>query len=176
MKRTLNLIVATDVNGCIGHKGPMPLIWKQQADMKRFRELTTDHVVIMGRNTFEAMGRSLPKRINIVVTKNNKEQMLSRGDVIVTESLEEAITLASTAFPDKKQFLIGGAMLYNEAIQKDVVQNFFITVMKTAIGGDAIVNFPDFSHNEKWQRDEIISMNNDEKNEFKSFFMDVRRK
>lgn len=176
MNRILNLIVAADVNGCIGHKGPKPLVWKQSADMKRFRELTTDQIVIMGRNTFESMGKPLPNRVNVIVTKNNKESMLARGDVIVTESLEEAIALTSTAFPDKKLFLIGGAMLYNYAIIEDLVDKFFITVIKTAIHGDAIVRFPDFSHSEKWQRNENICLEADEKNQFKSFFMDVRRK
>jgi dihydrofolate reductase len=102
--------------------------------------------------------------------------LLARNDVIVVESLEEAITLAITAFPDKKPFLIGGGMLYNEAIEKDFVKEFFLTVVKTSIQGDAIVKFPKFSDSSKWEYCNEESVLADDSNEFKSIFFDVRRK
>ena len=176
MKRFLNLIVAVDENGCIGKSGPEPLMWKQRADMLRFKELTTGNVVIMGRNTFESLGKPLPNRVNIVITSRFKEDLLNRGDVIVADSLEEACAIVNTAFHDKKPFLIGGGMVYNEAIQKDLVRKFFITVVKTQIDGDAFVKFPDFSDLGSWEHELLESIDADEHNQFKSVFMDIRRK
>ena len=176
MKNSVSLIVSADVNGCIGKSGPEPLVWKQKADMMRFKKLTTGNVVIMGFNTFVSLGRPLPNRINIVDSKRHKDELLARNDVIVVESLEEAITLAITAFPDKKPFLIGGGMLYNEAIEKDFVKEFFLTVVKTSIQGDAIVKFHKFSDSSKWEYCNEESVLADDSNEFKSIFFDVRRK
>ena len=176
MKRFLNLIVAADVNGCIGKAGPEPLVWKQRADMLRFKELTTGNVVIMGRNTFESLGKPLPNRVNIVITSKSKQEMLKRGDVVVADSLEGACAMTQTIFPDKKPFLIGGGMVYNEAIQKDLVGKYFITVVKTKIDGDAIVNFPDFSDLGIWEHELLEAVDADERNQFKSVFMNIRRK
>ncbi len=176
MKRFLNLIVAADVNGCIGKAGPEPLVWKQRSDMMRFKKLTTGQVVIMGRNTFESLGKPLPDRINIVITSRFKDDLLKRGDVVVADSLEEACAMAHTIFPNRKPFLIGGGMVYNEAIQKDMVGKFYITVVKTTIDGDAIVKFPDFSDLGIWEHELLEAVDADERNQFKSVFMDIRRK
>jgi len=176
MKRFLNLIVAADINGCIGKSGPEPLVWKQKTDMIRFRGLTTGNVVIMGRNTFESLGKPLPNRVNIVITSKSKYEMLKRGDVVVANSLEDACAMAYTIFPEKKPFLIGGGMVYNEAIQKDLVRKFFIAVVKTQIDGDAFVKFPDFSDLGSWEHELLESIDADEHNQFKSVFMDIRRK
>lgn len=176
MKRFLNLIVAADVNGCIGKAGPEPLVWKQRADMLRFKELTSGNVVIMGRNTFESLGKPLPNRINIVITTRAKEGLLANDDVIVASSLEEACDWSKEFFPTKKPFLIGGGMVYNEAIQKDLVGKYYITVIKTKIEGDAIVKFPDFSDLGIWEHELLEAVDADERNQFKSVFMDIRRK
>lgn len=176
MKRFLNLIVAADVDGCIGQVGPEPLVWKQRADMMRFKKLTTGQVVIMGRNTFESLGKPLSDRINIVITSRFKDELLKRGDVVVADSLEEACSMAHTIFPNRKPFLIGGGMVYNEAIQKDMVRKFYITVVKTKIDGDAIVKFPDFSNLGIWEHELLEAVDADERNQFKSVFMDIRRK
>ena len=176
MKRFLNLIVATDVNGCIGNKGPHRLMFYQKSDMKRFRAITTGQVVIMGKNTFDSLGKSLPNRTNIVISKNHTAELREHNDVIAVTSLEEAIELGNLVFSEKQMFLIGGASLYNEAIQKDYVETFFITILKTSLDGDAIVNFPDFTNDNRWETWLAEAYEADEENQFKYVFMNIGRK
>ena len=173
--RKLNLIVATDVNGCIGKKGPHRLMFYQKTDMMRFRALTINQVVIMGKNTFDSLEKPLPNRVNIVISKNHLDELKKVNGVIAVGSLEEAIEATSNFDPDKKSFLIGGALLYNEAIQKDLVENFFITILKTVLDGDAYVNFPEFTSSEKWETYMAESYEADEENQFNYVFMNIGR-
>ena len=105
----LALIVAVARNGVIGRDGALP--WHVSEDLKHFKKTTTGHVIIMGRNTHDSIGRALPGRRNIVVTR-------TAGAVFpgceTANSLEEAIALARTT--DNCPFIIGGASLYEEAL------------------------------------------------------------
>ena len=105
----LALIVAVARNGVIGKDGALP--WHVSEDLKHFKKTTTGHVVIMGRNTHDSIGRALPGRRNIVVTR-------TVGAIFpgceAANSLEEAIALARTT--DNCPFIIGGASLYEEAL------------------------------------------------------------
>ncbi len=99
----VSLIVAIAQNGVIGDKNT--LLWNIKEDMRRFRSTTTGHPVIMGRKTFDSIGRPLPKRTNVVIT---------RGDVAyegceMAHSLEEAIAKFSS---EEEVFIIGGAQIY----------------------------------------------------------------
>ena len=105
----LTLIVAHDQNLLIG--GENRLLWHLPEDLKRFKALTTGHPILMGRKTFESIGRPLPQRTNIVITRNPR---WSHEGVLTAESLEEAIGMAS--MKDSEIFLIGGGELYRQGL------------------------------------------------------------
>ena len=105
----LTLIVAHDQNLLIG--GENRLLWHLPEDLKRFKALTTGHPILMGRKTFESIGRPLPQRTNIVITRNPR---WSHEGVLTAESLEEAIGMAS--MKDSEIFLIGVGELYRQGL------------------------------------------------------------
>jgi dihydrofolate reductase len=113
---TLSLIVAIAENGVIGRKGKLP--WRLGSDLRRFRKLTMGHPLIMGRKTFEAIGKPLDGRDSIVVSRNNPNLALS-PHVFSAASLEEALTTArkqAKARGVKEAFVIGGAELFKAAL------------------------------------------------------------
>jgi dihydrofolate reductase len=126
----LSLIVAVAENGVIG--GGNQLLWKLPADLKRFKETTSGHAIIMGRKTYESIGRPLPNRRNIVVTR----QDLNIEGVEVVHSLEEAIAKVSE---DAEAFIIGGAELYRQALP--FVDRIYLTAVHQSFDGD--VYFPE---------------------------------
>ena len=171
--RVLNLIVAVDLACCIGKSGPVPLVWKQKEDMKRFKKLTTGNTVIMGYNTFMSMGRPLPNRHNIVVTSRHFDELSSHKGIFVVKSLEEAIEKGQII--GEEQFLIGGGMLYNEAIKKDLVKNYQITIFETRLPyheDNALIDFPVFG--KEWKKENVGGADVDEENEFYTVFADIR--
>ena len=128
------LIVAFANNQVIGNKGCIP--WKIKGEQKRFKELTTGNVVIMGRRSYEEIGRPLPNRTTIVVsgTKN-----FDAENCFTAKSLEEAIILAG----DRNIYISGGARLYEEALS--LVEKMYITEIDCEIEGDTY--FPEFDKN-----------------------------
>ncbi len=125
------LIVAFAKNRVIGNKGCIP--WKIKGEQKRFRELTTGNVVVMGRRSYEEIGKPLPNRMTIVVsnTKNFDD-----NNCVTVKSLMEAIKLAG----DKDIYISGGARLYEEALP--LVEKMYITEIDCDIEGDTY--FPPF--------------------------------
>ncbi len=110
-KQKIAIIVAFDNNRAIGWKGEMP--WRLSADLKRFKKITMDYPVIMGRKTFESLPNgALPGRINIVVTGNID---FSADNIIVAHSPEQAVEICRDS---DKVFIIGGGNLYREFIKK----------------------------------------------------------
>lgn len=105
----LALIVAVARNGVIGNQGGLP--WHISEDLKHFKKTTSGHAIIMGRKTYDSIGRPLPKRRNIVVTR---QADLELPGCDRAKSLDEAIALARTT--DPCPFIIGGASLYEEAL------------------------------------------------------------
>lgn len=134
-KATINLIAAIGENRELGKDNK--LLWHIPEDMKRFQTLTTDHVVIMGRKTYESIGKALPNRINIIITKDKTYQAL---DCIITYSLEEAIHLAKTK-EQKEIFIIGGGQIYAQAIS--YTDRLYLTIVKEKYDADTF--FPDFT-------------------------------
>jgi len=104
----ISLIAAIGRNNELGKNND--LIWRLPADQKFFRETTSEHTVITGRKNFEAMGRALPKRRNIVVTRDTNYRAEGAE---VAHSLEEALALARG---EKEVFVIGGAEIYRQAM------------------------------------------------------------
>jgi len=133
----LTLIAAMSENRVIGKDND--LIWHMPTDMKRFMQLTTGHHVIMGRNTFESMGKKLlPRRTNIVVTRQKNYE--AKGCIVVHE-LEAAI---SKAEGDSQPFIIGGAKLYESALP--YAHTIELTVIHHQFEGDTF--FPEFNKSE----------------------------
>jgi dihydrofolate reductase len=113
---TLSLIVAIAENGVIGHKNQLP--WRLGSDLRRFRKLTMGHPVIMGRKTFESIGKPLDGRDSIVVSRSTPNSALNHHPFSAA-SLEEALTTArelAKARGVKQAFVIGGAELFKAAL------------------------------------------------------------
>jgi dihydrofolate reductase len=128
----LSIIAAIGKNNELGKNND--LVFKLPGDMKRFKELTTGHTVIMGRKTFESIGKALPNRRNIVITRDKKYK---KENVEVAHSFEEAIKVASK---DKEVFIIGGSEVFKKGMES--AQRLYITEVK-AVDKDADVFFPE---------------------------------
>ena len=137
------LIAAMDEGRVIGSRGKIP--WHLPADMKHFKELTTGRPVIMGRKTFEAIGKPLPGRANIVLTRDARYG--APGCRVVT-SLHDALRAAADGAMGEvgDVFVIGGEEIYRLALpHADII---YLTKVHGSFKGDA--HFPDFNENE-WQ-------------------------
>jgi dihydrofolate reductase len=111
---TLSLVVAVAENGVIGRAGKLP--WRLGSDLKRFRKLTLGHPVVMGRATFESIGRPLDGRDNIIVTRTTLD---AGGGTYRAASLEDALALARKFAKERgvnEIFIIGGAQLFAVAL------------------------------------------------------------
>ncbi len=146
----LSLIVAVAKNRVIGNKNEMP--WHLPADFAYFKKITTGHPIIMGRKTFESIGRPLPGRRNIVVSRN---PVFRADGVEVVASLE----LAINACHREDAFVIGGATLYAEALPR--VDRVYLTEVDAAPDGDTL--FPVLDKNQ-WREIERERREADEKN------------
>lgn len=127
----ISIIVAVAENGVIGDQNA--LLWHISEDLRRFKTLTTGHPVVMGRKTFESLGRPLPNRTNVVISR----QELAIAGCEVVHSLDEALAL----FPaDEEVFIIGGAQIYAEALP--IADRFYLTRVGHAYEGDT--RFPEW--------------------------------
>tara|TARA_B100000780_G_scaffold270781_1_gene230971 strand:+ start:353 stop:844 length:492 start_codon:yes stop_codon:yes gene_type:complete len=142
------------------------LIWHLPADLKRFKKVTTGHAIIMGRNTFESIGKPLPNRRSIIITRNTSYQ---KEGCEVVHSLEDAIELIED---QDDAFIIGGAQIYKEAMEKNLVDQLDITKVHQHF--DADVFFPSIGL-ETWKElsREYFSM--DEKNLHNYSFLSYKR-
>jgi len=131
---TVSLIVAMAENRAIGVANDLP--WYLPADLKYFKATTLGKPIIMGRKTFDSIGRALPGRQNIVVTRNQK---WAHEKVDVVPSLEAAIAAAGEA---GEVMITGGAQIYAEALAQGLVDRMYITEVALTLEGDA--HFPDF--------------------------------
>jgi len=128
---TITIVAAMAENRVIGKEGAMP--WHLPDDLARFKSITMGHPVIMGRRTFEAIGRPLPGRLNIVLTR--REGYAPEG-VAVARSLHEALDLAGSA---GEVFICGGGEVYREALP--LADRVHLTVVRGPFGGDT--TFPE---------------------------------
>ncbi|MEO8497087.1 MAG: dihydrofolate reductase [Planctomycetota bacterium] len=158
-----SLIVAMERNRVIGRDGDLP--WHLSADLKRFKQLTTGHHIIMGRKTFASIGRLLPGRTSVVVTR--QVDFVAAGAVI-THSLNDAIAASSS---DDEAFIIGGAEIYQQALP--LVDRIYLTEVDADLDGDA--RFPDFDRTE-WSVVERTEHAADERNEHSHTFTVLERK
>jgi len=147
----ISIIVAYDKNKAIGKDNK--LCWKQSADLKRFKELTTSKTVVMGRKTFESIGRPLPNRRNIVLTR----QDINIDGVEVINSIEDIKNIEGDIF------IIGGGEIYKSCLI--LADRIFATEIDCEIEADTW--FPDFD----WISESIEKYDADEKNEFNYTFI-----
>jgi dihydrofolate reductase len=161
----VTLVAAAAENNVIGNKGKLP--WKLPDDLKHFRMVTTGHPVIMGRKTFESIGRPLPDRLNIIITR--QKDYTAQGCVVV-HTLDQALTLAEQN-TKTEVCVIGGGEIYREAFRfADFIE---LTRVHTVVEGDA--TFPEISP-EEWE--EIWSEEHaaDDRHEFAFTFQRLKRK
>lgn len=159
---TLSIIVAAAENNVIGNNNA--LIWHISADLKHFRQLTTGHAVIMGRKTFESIGKALPDRRNIVVSRN--PDFCPEGCEVVS-GITEALQLVSR---EDEVFIIGGGTLYQEMWDK--ADRLYITLVHAVVDGDTSIPPIDPSH---WQIVSRQDFEAGEKDDFDYSFIDYQR-
>lgn len=160
----LSIIVAVSTNGVIGMNNE--LIWRLPDDLKRFKKLTVGHPMIMGRKTFESIGKPLPGRQSIVITRDKNFQF---EGVIVVHSLDEAIAEAQK-IETQEAFIIGGGEIYRQALP--VCHKLYITEVHTETEGDTffVLEQPDL-----WIESERTKHLADEKHAFAFDFVDMVR-
>lgn len=152
----MEIVVAMTSNHVIGQNGDMP--WHLPADLVHFKELTSGHAIIMGRRTWESIGKPLPNRLNIVVTR--QEDYVAE-DVTVVHSLEDGIVAAGT----QRIFLVGGGEMYKEALP--IASKMHITRIDALIDGDT--KFPEIDEL-IWQCKNMVNRSADEKNPYDLVF------
>jgi dihydrofolate reductase len=135
---SLSIVVAMASNRTIGINNTLP--WRCPEDFKHFKALTMGHHMIMGRKTFDSIGKPLPGRTTVVVTRDRN---LKIDGCIIVHSLQEAI---AACVGDNEIFIVGGAELYAQALP--LVGRLYITEIQQDVEGDA--HFPPFSRNQ-WQ-------------------------
>lgn len=139
---TVTIVAAIARNGVIGKDGKLP--WHFPEDMKHFRSLTTGHVVIMGRKTWDSIGRKpLPNRINVVITSTPKEIATKDIDVLAGSDIGSA-AIEFFKGTNKEIFIIGGASIYKEALP--IADRMVITHINGEYEGD--VFFPEVNASE----------------------------
>lgn len=158
----ISMIVAAAKNGTIGNNNE--LLWHLPRDFKFFKEHTSGHPIIMGRKTFESIGRPLPGRTNIVISRN-----FSANGVEVLDSLEKGLLRAKDI--DTDPFVIGGASIYRQAYP--IADKLYLTIVDVELEGDATFDMP--STNE-WEEVFSESHEKDDKHSYAFTFKIFERK
>jgi len=140
----ISIIVSVTKTGAIGNHGE--LVVRLADDLKRFKEITSGHPIIMGRKTHESIGRVLPTRTNYIITRNPNYTPLGFGSAVVCTNLEEAIQKAwqeeSASKNQKKEiFVIGGGEIFAQAMP--LVNKIYLTQIDSELDGN--ISFPDYS-------------------------------
>ena len=159
----ITLIAAIGHNNELGKNND--LIWHLPADLKRFKQVTTGHHIIMGRKTYESIGKPLPNRTTVIITRNKDYKV---EGCITTNSLEHAIEIAKN---DDNAFVVGGAKIYNKAI--NLVDELDICEVHRTF--DADVFFPKIDNN-IWQEIKRETFKSDEKNIYDYSFVKYKRR
>lgn len=143
-----SLIVAIGNNNEIGKDNK--LLWNIPEDLKNFRKITTGNTIIMGRKTYESIGRPLPNRKNIVLTRNIEKKLVNptSDEIEIYNSFDEVIKKYSKI--EEEIFILGGEQIYKEALEKNIVDKLYIShIDYNNIEADAY--FPKIDYN-KWEK------------------------
>lgn len=155
----VSLIAAMGRNRVIGKDNSLP--WKLPEDMKRFKEITSGKPVIMGRKTFESIGKPLPNRLNIIITRDKNYK--AEGCVVV-HSLGQAL---KSAEGNEEAMVIGGEQIFREFLPK--AGRMYLTLIDCDFEGDA--HFPEYNENE-WKE----AKREGHKGDYKFVFVDLERR
>jgi dihydrofolate reductase len=159
----VSIVVAIAENNAIGKDNQ--LLWHLPADLKHFKQITTGHTIIMGRKTYDSIGKPLPNRRNIVMTRTSGLQI---PGVEVTANMEEALALCAA---EEEVFIIGGAEIYKSTM--DTTNRIYLTRVQQSYEADAF--FPEIDFN-LWNETEIEKHLPDEKNHVAYTFSTLLRK
>ncbi len=158
----ITMIAAIGRNGELGKDND--LVWHLPNDLKRFKKVTAGHHVIMGRKTFESLGKPLPNRTNIIITRNKTYTV--KGCIVV-HSLEEALAAAQA---DENPYILGGAQIYKQALEiADVLD---LTLVDASLDADAF--FPKIETS-KWIETAREDHEADEKHEYAYSFVTYKK-
>ncbi len=141
------IVVAKAKNNAIGREND--LLWRLPDDFQFFKKVTLGHVVIMGRKTFDSLPGMLPDRTFVIITRQ-KDYEAPKGH-FVAHSLEEAFELCKVKLQLKQVFIIGGGVIYREALNRNMVDRMLITEVDAAFE-DADTFFPDFDK-DQWKEE-----------------------
>lgn len=158
----INIVVAIAANNAIGKNNK--LLWHLPKDLKHFKNLTTGHTVIMGRKTFDSVGKPLPNRRNIVVTR----QDIQIEGCEVVNSLEAALELAKG---EAEVDIVGGAEIYRQAMP--LINFIYLTIVHQDFDADTF--FPEIDYSE-WQEISRENHQTDEKHAFPFSFITLKRR
>ncbi len=160
----ITIIAAIAKNNALGKDND--LIWHLPADLKRFKKVTSGHHILMGRNTFESIGKPLPNRTSVIITRN---QDYFKDGCLIANSIEEALEISK----DDDAFIIGGEQIYKQAIEKGLVDKLDITIVHQDFEAD--VFFPKIDM-DVWKEVSREDFKADEKNKYDYSFVSYTRK
>lgn len=158
----LSLIVAVSKNNVIGADNG--LLWQMPADLRHFKAVTMGHTVIMGRKTYESIGKPLPGRRNIVVTR---QEEFSANGCEIANSLQDAVDLCTK---EQEVFIVGGGEVYKQAIH--AADKIYLTRIYGQFEGDTV--FPEINFSE-WRLTKYLKHHSDEKNPYDYSFSEYER-
>jgi dihydrofolate reductase len=160
----ITIIAAIAKNNALGKDND--LIWHLPADLKRFKKTTSGYHILMGRNTFESIGKPLPNRTSVIITRDNNYY---KEGCLIANSIKEAIELAG----EKNAFIIGGAQIYKQALESNLVDVLDITIVHKEFEADVFFPKIDSSIWEEISREDFIA---DEKNKYDYSFVSYKKK
>lgn len=160
----ISALVAMAHNNVIGNKNDMP--WHLSADLKMFKKRTMGHHIIMGRKTFESIGRPLPGRVSIIITRDRNYY---QSGCLIAHSIEEALRIAHDNDEDEAM-VIGGGTIYKQAL--DYCDTLYVTEIDLKVDGDTY--FPEIDKTE-WVETSRDTFSADEKNPHDYAFIEYER-
>jgi dihydrofolate reductase len=161
----LSIIVARSKNNVIGRNNDLP--WHLSDDLKNFKRITTGHPIIMGRKTYDSIGKPLKDRTNIIITRQH--DYLAEGCKVV-HSLEEAVSLAKL-LEASESFIIGGAELINQSLS--LVTKLYLTEIDANVEGDTYLNPIDLT---KYEKVDEKTFSKSEKNDYSFTIIEYLKK
>lgn len=159
----ITLIAAISTNNALGKDND--LIWRLPADLKRFKKVTSRHHILMGRNTFESIGKPLPNRTSVIITRNNNYK---KEGCLIANSIEEAIACTE----GKDAFIIGGAQVYKQALENNLIDQLDITRVHKEFEADVFFPEIDTTVWKEISREDFLA---DEKNGYDYSFISYQK-
>jgi dihydrofolate reductase len=157
----ISIVVAIATNNAIGKDNQ--LLWRLPNDLKHFKEITSGHTIIMGRKTYDSVGKPLPNRRNIIITRQN----ITIAGCEVVNSLDAALALCAN---EPEVFIVGGAEIYKQAMK--VTDRIYLTIVHQNFDGDTY--FPEIKKDE-WKETDREDHQTDEKHQFSYSFITLER-